>query len=205
MPNYHLDHEELEALVTFLLAQRSDTKVKSWAEKKIAIQEWEKGKKLPWEKAITPVEMKDLNYAMTVFATEGCAACHRLKGFESNVGLRRFLRMQWFTALFPEEIKGSDIVKTIDAHAKEIDERIVDNVRKDALARDYRSEIPGTIESYYSNFKYALRAKNHEYTERLSKTSDPVEKAKALFELESWKKGLSAYWPCIFKSMVLAG
>ena len=38
------------------------------------------GKALPWEKPITPAQMYDLQYSMTVFATEGCASCHRLRG-----------------------------------------------------------------------------------------------------------------------------
>ncbi len=199
MPNYHLDHEELEGLVTYLLGQRSDSQVKSATEKKIAIQQWEQGKKLPWEKPVTPVEMKDLRFAMTVFATEGCAACHRLKGFESDAGFKIekgakppfsevYKEKQWFSQLFPEEIKGSDIVKAIDQHAKEIDERIVDGVRKDSLLEEIDAKFPDTIESYYSNFKYAFRAKNYEFTEKVRLAKNPVEKAKALAGLEAWKK-----------------
>lgn len=188
MPNYALDHVELEDLMTFLLAQRGASKSVSDTEYKTAIQRWEQGGKLPWEKAITPTEVRDLKYSMTVFATEGCAACHRLEGFESNVGFAiekqkdpgfdaLYKEKSWFKELFPEEIRGSDIVKAIDAHAAEIDSRIVDGVRKDSLLEEIEAFYPDTVEALYSNFRFASRAKNH----LLSKPSDHE-------DLKKWKE-----------------
>ncbi len=78
--------------------------------------------------SVPPSKIHDLRYGMTVFATEGCAACHRLKGFQSNVGFaiekdkeptfdEMYRERNWFTSLFPEEALGSQIVKTIEDHS----------------------------------------------------------------------------------------
>ncbi|CRX37521.1 cytochrome c [Estrella lausannensis] len=167
MPNMHMDHEELEALTTFLLAQTGKRKSESETGHKVAIQEWEAGRKNDWEKPIPPSKLNDLRYSMTVFATEGCAACHRLKGFESSVGFAQGKEgegSEWFTNLFPESIQGSDIVKAIDAHAREIDEKLISLKKDNALLDEIEKTHPGLIESYYSNFKYAARAKGKAYT-----------------------------------------
>ncbi len=188
MPNYALDHVELEDLMTFLLAQRGGSKSVSDTEYKMAIQKWEQGGKLPWEKAITPTEMHDLRYSMIVFATEGCAACHRLEGFESDVGYavekkgkpsfdELYKEKQWFTRLFPEEIRGTEIVKAVDAHAAEIDARLVNGVRKDSILEEIEWLYPETIEALYSNFRFASRAKNRQ----LSKNEDQQ-------ALQQWKE-----------------
>lgn len=171
MPNYALDHVELEDLMTFLLAQVGQTKSLSEIDYKKNIQEWETGKKLPWEKAATPKEERDIRYGMTVFATEGCAACHRLEGFDSNVGYAVekqkdvpfdtiYKEKMWFQNLFPEDLRGSDIVKAIDTHGDEIDKRIVDGIRTDSILEEIEKAYPQTIEALYSNFRFASRAKN---------------------------------------------
>lgn len=172
MPNFRLDHEELEALMTYLLGQTSKNKTMSDTEKTISLSAWEAGRKLPWELPVSEEKMKDLNYGMTVFAVEGCASCHRLKGYSSNTGFKiekekpSFDALQqekkWFEALFPESIVGSQIVSTIEKHQQEIDARIVDHVREGALLESIEEKHPGSILALYSNFKYALRAKNHE-------------------------------------------
>ncbi len=170
MPNYKLDHEELEDLMTFLLAQHGKTKVVSETDYRIALMEWEAGRKLPWEKPINPAKLQDLRYSMTVFTTEGCAACHRLKGFESNVGYdvekqnpdfeTLYQKKEWFKNLIPESIVGSELVKAIDRHTEEIDQRIVDDVRHNSILEEIEQNHPELIESFYSNFKYAFRAKD---------------------------------------------
>ena len=86
MPNFKLDHLELEALMAFLLAQTGETKTEGEITRKSSPANWEAGKKKPWEEPISPAKMHSLDYAMEVYATEGCAACHRLKGFKSDVG-----------------------------------------------------------------------------------------------------------------------
>ena len=196
-----MDHAELEPLVTFVLAQTGENKAISDSAYKNKIQQWEAGQlKLPWEKPITPVQMHDLNYAMTVFATQGCAACHRLKGFESNVGYRvekeangkpdfdtLYKEHEWFQKLFPEELSGSVLVKAIENHQAEIDQRIIDNVRQNSLLEEIDKEIPENVESFYSNFRYASRAKNHEYEEQAKNEKNPLKKAEIENQLKQWK------------------
>ncbi|MCB1118673.1 MAG: c-type cytochrome, partial [Chlamydiia bacterium] len=169
MPNVRLDHEELENLVTYLLAQKGRTEAVSPTAYKIAIQEWEAGKKQPWEEAVTPVEMRDVNYGLTVFATEGCASCHRLKGFTSDVGYKDKGNREWFTGLFPEDMLGSDLVKIVEAHQAEIDQRIVSDVRSGSILEAIEQNHPQLIASFYAPFKFALRAKGEdaEWQERI--------------------------------------
>lgn len=159
MPNLKLDHEELEALTTYLLGQSSRNKTMSDTEKKISLTAWEGGKKMPWELPVSKENIQNLNYGMTVFAVEGCASCHRLKGYESNTGFKAETDKKWFETLFPESILGSQIVSVIEKNQKEIDARILDNVREGSLLEAIEAQHPGAIEALYSNFKFALRAK----------------------------------------------
>jgi mono/diheme cytochrome c family protein len=198
MPNEKLDHEEIEGLMTFILAQHGESNALSGKNYKIAIQEWNQGSKLPWEKPISPVQMHDLNYAMTVFATEGCAGCHRLKGYESNVGYSiekqgtkpdfntLHNERQWFSQLFPEDAEGSRIVSAIESNMEEIDARIVDNVRSGSLLEEIEKNHPGQIEAFYANFKYANRAKNDHFEQLAKAEKDPAKKAEILNEHAKW-------------------
>lgn len=201
MPNYRLDHAELEPLMAFVLAQVGENKSISDTAYKAAVQEWESGRKMAWEKPITPAQMHDLRFSMTVFATEGCAACHRLKGFESDVGFRiekgakgkadfdvLYKEKEWFNRLFPESIEGSDIVKVLETHAREIDQRIVDNVRTGSILEEIDQKHPEAIESFYPNFRYATRAKNYQLTQQASQAPDPQKKEQILNELKEWKQ-----------------
>lgn len=164
MPNMRLDHEELESLVTYLLGQTSQNKVLSETAYKTAIQAWEAGKKRPWEEPISEDQIQNLRYGMTVFALEGCASCHRLKGYDSDVGfaLDKDDERKWFQNLFPEGITGSQIVQTIEKNSAEIDKRIVDNVRKGSIIEEIEAKDPQALEVLYSPFKYALRAKKED-------------------------------------------
>lgn len=198
MPNYVLDHKELENLLTFLLAQTGESAGISKTAQKSSLQAWEAGKRLPWETPSSPVQIQDLRYAMTVFATEGCAACHRLKGFEANAGFsiekdrpdeRELLKeKEWFLELFPEDSSGSLIVKTVEANKEEIDKRIVDDVRKNSLLDDIDKKFSGLIMSFYSPFRYAYRAKNKEYTDLNMAEKDPEKKKLLINEQKEWKK-----------------
>lgn len=198
MPNYRLDHAELEDLMTFLLGQKGPSKAVSETAYKLAVQEWEAGNKMPWEKPIPPSKIHDLRYSMTVFATQGCAACHRLKGFVSDVGYSiekgktpdfktLYQESQWFSNLFPEMIIGSDIVRVIEKHSDEIDKHIAGNVRTGSILEEIEKEYPQTVESLYSNFRYAARAKNDFYNRAAQAEKDPEKKAQILKELEMWK------------------
>jgi mono/diheme cytochrome c family protein len=172
MPNQRLDHDEVEQLVTFLLGQVGKNKVTSEVNYQEIVRAWEGGKKLPWEQPITPDEIFNLRAAMTVFATQGCAGCHKLEGFESNVGFvvekekrdgsfeKLYAEHEWFRELFPEEILGSRIVATIEKYQDEIHTRISPDVRKNSILEEIEKNYPKTLEAFYSNFKYALRAKN---------------------------------------------
>lgn len=213
MPNYHLDHKELEDLVTFLLAQHGRNPATSESDYKAEILNWEAGRKMAWEKPINPGKLHDLRHSMTIFATEGCAACHRLKGFESNVGFKveannkdenvsfeingnknekvgfdvLYKEREWFSTLFPEMIVGSEIVKVVDKNAKEIDDRIVDKVRENSILEDIEQNHPGVVESFYSNFAYAARAKNHTYEQLLAKAKSQEERDQIKKDLDTWK------------------
>lgn len=199
MPNYRLDHDELEDLVTYLLGQTGEVKAKAGSNYKVAVQQWEAGGKLPWEEPISPAQIHDLRYSMTVFATEGCASCHRLTGFESNVGFSvqkdgakpdydtLYKEKQWFSKIFPETIQGSEIVAAIDKNSAEIDKHISSNVRQGSLLEEIEASHPGQIEALYSNFKFASRAKNNQYQKLAEAEKDPVKKAKILEGLTEWK------------------
>lgn len=199
MPNYRLDHEELEDLMTYLLAQKGENSTIAKTNYKTAVQEWETGKRKPaWEQPITPAQTHDLRYAMTVFATEGCAACHRLKGFESNVGFSieketadfnaLFQERAWFTRLFPETIIGSDLVRTIEENQIEIDQHIVDGVRKGGLLEELEASNADAVESFYTPFKYAKRAKNHDDAARFAAESNADKKRELQKEQRAWQE-----------------
>ncbi|MCE5317025.1 MAG: c-type cytochrome [Parachlamydia sp.] len=180
MPNFRMDHGEVADLMTFLLAQNGESKAVSSTAYKTRIQQWEAGRRMPWEESITPVQMHDVRFAMKVFATEGCAACHRLEGFESNVGYaiekekhdlnQLYQEREWFKGLVPEMIAGSELVKVIEENADAFDKRIAPDVRKGSILEEIEKEYPGQIETLYTPFKYASRAKNaawHDQTEKL--------------------------------------
>ncbi len=192
MPNFKMDHEELADVMTFLMAQRDGDKVKSSVQKTVVLKEWLAGKKLPWEQAIPPTQMTDVNAAMKTFAVEGCAACHRLKGFEGSTGFssekgrpgnkKLSEDKKWFYELFPENILGSDIVTKLDEHAEEIDARIQSDVKKEGVLNEIEEKHPNTIEGFYTNFKFAERAKNALYSKLLGEDSASAEKM-----LSTWK------------------
>jgi len=181
MPNYRLDHQELEALTCYMLAQKGRPNAVSQVDYNTTIKQWEEGKKKPWEAPVPPSKIHDLHYGMTVFATEGCAACHRLKGFQSNVGFavekdkvptfdEMYRERNWFTSLFPEDLMGSQIVKVIEENAAELDKRIVDHVRHDSIIEEIQRDHPQIIEALYSGFRYASRAKpDSQWKERVER------------------------------------
>lgn len=197
MPNMRFDHEELEDMTAFLLGQTGYNKSIAETAYKMGIQEWEAGKKLPWEKPVTPTQIQDIRFGMTVFATQGCAACHRLKGFDSDTGFaiekgkptfdQLYNEHTWFQNLFPETIEGSQIVAAINKNSAEIDKRIASNIRKGSILEEIEEKYPGVIETFYTPFKYALRAKNHEFTAQLAAAKTTEEKEKVLKSEKQWK------------------
>lgn len=192
MPNYRLAQSDVEDLTTFLMAQKGQKQSISDTAYQMEVKSWETGRKMPWELPINPVDLHNVKYGMTVFATEGCASCHRLKGFESNVGFRvekektdfetRYKEHEWFQKLFPETIVGSEIVKTLETKAQEIDEHIADDVRKDTILEEIERNHPGLFETFYEHFTYADRAKNHEYSaEQLKEWKERLHRVLMMF------------------------
>lgn len=169
MPNAKLDHDEVEALVTYLLAQKGENKALSGQNYKNKITRWESGKKQPWEEPIAPSQIHDLDFSMKVFAEEGCASCHRLVGYQSDIGFsiekekvpfdKLLLEKEWFKSLFPEDALGSKIAENVVKHGTEIDKRL-SKVREGSILEKIEKENPGLIEAFYSNFKFAERAQN---------------------------------------------
>ena len=94
----------------------------------------------------------------------------------------------WFSKLFAEDLPGSEIVEAIEKNKKEIDRRIVKGVRKDSILEKITSRHPDAIESLYSNFRFAARAKNSGYEELANKENDPAKKAEILRGLDAWKE-----------------
>lgn len=158
MPNFHLDHEELGDLMAFLMAQTGNRKVQSEVEHQIALNQWEAGEKMAWEKPVAPTQIHDLRAGMMIYATQGCAACHKLEGFESNLAVEDEL---WFKKLFPEQITGSKLAAVVEAHGKEIEAQFK-QVRKNGILEEIELGYPGLLMGYYSNFKFAARKGNED-------------------------------------------
>ncbi len=205
MPNMRLDHDELENLMTFLLAQKGGNRAIAETEYQSSLQSWEAGRKQPWEKPIPPAQMYDLNYAMTVFATQGCASCHRLKGFDSNVVFNQAPTSEkgkaykdeiWFKKLFPEVINissydevlpGSLIVDAIEKNASEIDKQLVFDTSKNGLLDEIAKNYPDLIEAMYSNFRFASRAKNAFFENQIKDSKNPQEATLIQEQHNAWK------------------
>lgn len=174
MPNAKLDHDEIESLVTFLLAQKGEKPALNGQAYKTKVMRWEAGEKQPWEKPIAPADLHNIDYSLTVFATEGCASCHRLKGYETEIGYAIekdkasfeavVKESEWFKKLFPEEIAGSQIVNIIDKNGADIDRRIA-KVSDPKILEQLEKSHPGLIEAFYSPFKFASRAKDGDLNE----------------------------------------
>jgi len=169
MPNFRLDHQELEDLMSFLMAQTGTSKVISEVDRKRAISQWEAGTKSALEKPISPTMIHNIENSMKIFATEGCAACHKLQGFESNQFVKEGKR-DWFLAHFPEQILGSELSSQVQEQADVIDANILQDDQNDQIIERLQAEYPGLVEGFYSNFRFAARAQKDEaYQERLNR------------------------------------
>lgn len=204
MPNMRLDHGELEELVTYLLAQKGGGPATSPIGHQIDIKQWEAGKKLPIEEPLPPDQIYDLDRGMTIFATEGCAACHRLKGFVSNTGFTiekegnpSFEALQneraWFRRAIPEligaqDIPGSLIAQRLLEQRAEFEARIAPDVRTHSLLEKIEKEHPGVLESFYSNFAFALRSRDAEFKKAADEEKSPAKKQEVLQKLAEWKE-----------------
>lgn len=176
MPNFRLDHEEVEDLMSFVMAQKGKARAISETDYKVELAAWEGGAKLPIEQPLEPKKVYDLRESMTIFATEGCASCHRLKGFKSSVGYVAekdrpdFATLEaeraWFSNLFPEGLTGKQLVETLETYEKEIRVHLATNVRPPGLLDELEKKDPELLPSFYDHFKYAARAKDKFYSEQ---------------------------------------
>ena len=157
MPNFQLDHEEVEDLLAFLMAQTGNRKVVSEIDHKVSLAQWEAGAKLPWEEPIAPINLHNLSFGQKVYATEGCAACHKLEGFETDVKLKD---STWFAKTFPENILGVALSMRILEEGETIDLHLTQEQR-DTVLNEVEEEFPGLLIGYYPSFKFAQRAQNH--------------------------------------------
>ena len=158
MPNFHLDHEELADLMAFLMAQTGDRKVVSEVDHQISLAAWDMGAKMPWEKPIPPTQIKNLKAGMLTYATEGCAACHKLEGFESKMELKD---PKWFANTFPEAVTGSKLAFTVTSKREAIDTLITES-GEDQILEEIERVQPGLVPGFYSNFQFARRALHDE-------------------------------------------
>nr|MCH9704157.1 c-type cytochrome [Chlamydiota bacterium] len=165
MPNFHLDHQEVEDLMAFLMAQTGMRKTHSEVDQKVSIAQWEAGAKLPWEEPIAPTELRNLHFGQTVFATQGCASCHRLEGFDSHV---KPTDRAWFERTFPENILGSTLAERIQEKGEEIDHKFL-ATKQYTLLMQLEQRFPGLLIGFYPNFKFASRVDESEkYQRRLN-------------------------------------
>lgn len=168
MPNQKLDHEELEDLMTYLLAQRGRDPYTSQIERREYVKAWEAGLQQPIEKEINLDHLNDVDSAMMTFAMEGCASCHKLEGYTSSAGYKKPEDRKWFRNLIPEDISGSHLVSVLEEHAKEIDEKI-GNVKPVGILEKIEEKDPKLLPAFYAPFKFALRAnEGKEWKDRLN-------------------------------------
>ena len=200
MPNFGLDQEDVQDLMTFLMAQRGDNKTVAPVKNQIDVKAWENGRKTTWEKALQPNQIDDIRHSMLVFGTQGCASCHKLHGFESNVGfsIQKNLsevpyealqkEKEWFRDLFPETISGSQIVAILEKQVDAIDRHIVEDVRQGGVLEQIEHASFDGVSVFYAPFKFAERAKNHYYQQLAEAAKDPAEKERIAQLLAQWKK-----------------
>jgi mono/diheme cytochrome c family protein len=163
MPNFKLDHEDLEDLMTFLMSQRGPGKNIANVQYKLSLKDWEAGAKLPWERPVATLD--NLEESARIFASEGCASCHRLKGFESEWGfsnekLKRPLAAQdqkeFFEKFFPQQLNGHELVASLALHRSWIDQNL-EKVRPEGILDRLHKKYPGLLLSYHTPFKVAQR------------------------------------------------
>lgn len=197
MPNFRMDHDDIEKLMVFLMAQKGSSAKVSKMNQAQFKKGWESGLKNIWEEPINPAEMDDLSFGMDSFASEGCSSCHRIKGFKSNVGfaiektkanpINLLSERDQFRSLFPEGIIGSDIVAQLDQHHEYLNLHLSVDVRSDSILEKILKKHPELIEGIYTNFKFASRAKNAYYKDKLINAGSEGEKKDVLANQKEWR------------------
>ncbi len=88
---------------------------------------------------------------------------------------------------YDQPLSGSMIVDQIEKHGKEIDERIVSDVRQHSILEEIDEKYPEAIEALYSEFRYAARAKNQPDEAFIKQEKDPEKWAQIESERQSWQ------------------
>lgn len=166
MPNFRFDHEEIEDLMTYLCAQKGGKKPHTSSfEYQAAKKRWEQGQDLlPWEKPLEGADRFNLDLGYEIFATEGCAACHRVLGFDTQQTLSSS-DQTWFKESFPQVTSGRDLLESLTRYGQELlvksasrgssSERPLGRIEK-MLAKD--PSLWELFASYHSGYKFARRA-----------------------------------------------
>ena len=168
MPNMLLDHEELQDLMTYLLAQKGKKLADSDVGRKTLLKAWDAGEKTSIERAIPPEEIHDLNAGMMTFALQGCASCHRLEGYTSEVGFKAdgpkeiYDQEHWFRETIPEDVGSRELVNILKEKGFEIDRHIFHNIRPPSILEEIEAEDPELLLGFFAPFRFSLRADDDE-------------------------------------------
>lgn len=160
MPNFKLDHEDLEDLMAFLMAQKGEKPQKSSTQYAKEQARWSSGKLLmPWEKPLNRAEKSDLSLGYEIFATQGCAACHRLQGYESSSALLP-QGERWFEENFSTRLSGRELVETLILEGEELERRSTRTAPPGMLEQllEKDPQFWELIASYVGPYKFARRA-----------------------------------------------
>jgi mono/diheme cytochrome c family protein len=168
MPNFRLDHEDVEGVMTFLMAQKGKTQVQTSVQYSKDVKQWETNTVMPWEKPITPSNIENVDLGLEIFATQGCASCHELKGisgpavFSNKEDIDK--QKKWFKKVFPGNISGKDLTKVIEQEKDTIDLWLSLDKGKGLLSK-IEALNPGLLMSYNAAFKFAFRSQNKSHLE----------------------------------------
>ena len=163
MPNMVLDHEELQDLMTYLLAQKGKKASESDVGRKTLLKAWDSGERTAIEKPIPAEDIYNLNAGMKTFALQGCASCHRLEGYTSEVGFKSngqkemYEQEHWFRDTIPEDVGSREFVNILKEKGEEIDERLVHGVRPFSILEEIEAEDPQLLPGFFAPFRFALR------------------------------------------------
>jgi len=175
MPNMVLDHEELQDLMTYLLAQKGKRPADSESGRITRLKAWDAGERTEIEQALPAEKIYDLQAGMMTFALDGCASCHRLEGYTSEVGFKTenvkelYMEEQWFRDLIPEDVGSRELVGILKAKREEIDQHILPHVRPPSILEAIEAEDQELLPAFFAPFRFALRENRDEKWQELVK------------------------------------
>lgn len=187
MPNFHLDHEDLEVLMTFVMGQKGKRQMVSDVEYAIQVREWNQGALNEWEKPIPAYKIYNLQQGKTIFAKEGCASCHRIKGYTTSAELADQDR-DWFFDTFDEQADGFDIIALVKEHQNRLLNGVTEKAEHDLV--ELLEEDPNLLYSYYTPFQFAKRARNYEFENQLDNAVSDEEKQSIEKDRRKWNQAI---------------